>query len=250
MAIGRRQAPPWMQPRTPCACFPAPLRTHCAPHAAETAPGTFRGPSVYITGAEPRREHSSAMETPQSLDLAESFSSQKVKKRFLSVVIPLQKLLNTHGFSATFNDDGCDATKLFIVRGASGVLLGLMEGERRSHRTDLIFIIVDVSVSALNTRGCARTRTDSIVGIIRTMETWMILGVDEIPDAELKRSWERTLIRCCMCHVKEYPDSIKFKQCRLCHDSERTQRLPAWVGFYCSSACQSADWKEHKQTFH
>jgi hypothetical protein len=178
--------------------------------------------------------------------MAEAFHGTRLRKRFLSEMVPLQKLLVAHGVDAVFAPNG-PPTCLLIARRDTGakVIVGIPEGERRRLDTDPVFHMhrFDAAGKAIECGDVNQWR-----GVYTVLMQWHILGPDDIPEDALKQLGREAGIRCACCHRLQPYKAPRFKQCRCCRDAERPQRFPAFNGFYCSEDCQATHWPLHRAT--
>lgn len=173
--------------------------------------------------------------------LAEQFPNSRTRKRFLSQILPLQKLLRMYGLGAKI----VNKTWFCIQKQELNVIVGLELGDRRFHDDDNIFVVCLI-------RGIDyHVKANQLKGVIRTLVRWGLLGVDEIPEEMIEKTVEEGRIRCDSCEKPQLCIfSERFKQCKLCNTRERVEDEPGFNGFYCCKQCQVADWSKHRKLFH
>ena len=182
------------------------------------------------------------MSGKHSIELAKEFPNTRTRKRFLSQILPLQKLLRMYGLNAQI----VNRTWFYIKKQELNVVVGLKMGDCRFQNDDDIFCIcllernVDYHVNA-----------NQLKGVIRTLVRWGLLRMNEIPEEMIEQTVEEGFIRCDSCDRAQLCRfSHRFKQCKLCNDRERVEDEPGFNGFYCCKECQVANWSEHKRLFH
>jgi hypothetical protein len=188
--------------------------------------------------------------TPK-IELAKSFPNSKVRKRFLKQMVPLHRLLDAHGFDCAFLVFSDSPTMLRISRNDQVMVVGLMDGDTSFKDTDLIFCVCLVKSVGKGVNGLDYiVRVNQLRGVIRTMWRWGVLGCDEIPEDNIDKAIEDARISCSACHGPQPCFGERFKQCKLCSETEKEQQIPDFRGYYCCSACQRSDWNQHKRAHH
>jgi hypothetical protein len=179
-----------------------------------------------------------------SLELGRRFENSRVRKRFLTQMVPLRNLLREYGYESSI----VACAWLYIKRpgNAYGAVVALQEGELRFGDRDAIF-----RVCCLDRSVKYHVNTNQIRGVLQTLVRWGLLGANEIPEETVKQTIEKGRIRCGHCGQAQISAlNHRFKQCKLCKDTEKSEDAPAFNGFYCSKRCQVAHWQDHKKRFH
>ncbi len=185
------------------------------------------------------------------VDLAKTFECSKVKKRFLKQAVALKRVLEAHGFNASFPPCFSAPTVLGISRGEHFVAFGTLTGERRFQ--EAAPILYTCNISGWETfPGTRCVASDQNRGALEGLIGWGMLREDEITQEELEGMFDDCLIRCSRCQARQpYAEGApRFKQCSLCHREDKTKWIPDYHGFYCGGACQAEDWAEHKKKYH
>jgi hypothetical protein len=184
------------------------------------------------------------MDSDTKIECAEKFSNSKVKKRFLTQMIPLKSLLTVHGLGAFF----ALPTIFCITNRTNKIVVALEEGECRFGDNDLIFCIFDLD--EIHQPGY-HVRANSMKGVIRTLVRWNVIGENEITDDEIDVTAELGHTHCACCGRRQtFMQSCRYKQCKICHDRDKREDFPGFNGFYCSKDCQKRNWATHKKQFH
>ena len=181
-----------------------------------------------------------------SITIASEFSNSKVRKRFLTQMMPLQNLLIKHGLDAFFHHNHAPTAIFILNKEGQTVIVGIEEGERRYHDIDLIFCIFN-PVSQMQ----YHVKVNQMKGVLRTLVRWGMLGENQIDEDDIDAAVQEGYIHCSGClSPQTFMATHRFKQCAICHAREKAERLPRFQGFYCSKECQQRHWKEHKMLLH
>lgn len=171
------------------------------------------------------------------IPFAKRFENSRVRKRFLSQMIPMCKLLIRYGMEVRFAE-----TLISIEKQDLQFFVFLEEGERRYSELDMIFLVSDA-------RRKGSVAANQMRGILRTLVRWGALTKDEIPSEEIDKAVDEARIKCAGC-CRAQMFGERFKQCRTCRDNDMAARLPEFKGFYCCMDCQRRDWTRHKVEDH
>jgi len=172
------------------------------------------------------------------IPVAKRFESSRVRKRFLSQIIPMTRLLSRYGFEITMTE-----TLVSLKKSGLEFYVFVREGEQRYSRNDMIFLICDKRESQYH------VAANQMSGILRTLVRWGALAQDEIPPHEIEETLDAARIQCAGCGDTE-PMNQRFMQCKVCHERDRMHTLPEFKGFYCCVECQRRDWTRHKAEDH
>jgi len=167
---------------------------------------------------------------------ATHFENSKVRKRFLSQMIPLCSLLNRHGIVAELKK-----TNVLVEKDGRKVYVVLEKGETRYSETDLIFKVACEELNYL-------VEANQMRGVIRTLVRWGVLSQEDISEEEIEETSEQCRISCANCGMAQCMN--RFMQCKVCNERDKCSDFPCFRGFYCCKACQVEDWKRHKAEDH
>ena len=175
----------------------------------------------------------------ESIPVSNRFENSRVRKRFLSQMIPMCGLLRRHGVQADVID-----TLVRIRRDERLVFVFLRDGEKRFSDLDMIFLVGDCNRSY-------SVAANQMCGVLRTLVRWGVLAHGEISEKEIYDTVDSACIRCAGCgELQKDLLGTRFKQCKVCRDRDDAMALPEFKGFYCCSDCQRSDWARHKAEDH
>jgi len=169
-----------------------------------------------------------------TIPFSKRFENSRVRKRFLSQMIPMCGLLRRHGLEADVAN-----TLVRIRRDDRFAFVFLEEGEKRFADTETIFL---VGYSKRN----YSVASNHMSGVLRTLMRWGFLADGEISEEEICNTVVSACIRCAGCGGM----GKRFRQCKMCKDRDDATALPRFRGFYCGSDCQRRDWARHKAEDH
>ena len=185
---------------------------------------------------------------------ADEFVSHRVRKRFLTQMIPLRRLLIAHGFDVRFPSKGSPVT-LSIQRNGENrlVFVGTQAGSVDFKEADMVFRMIRlqrVEGSGDFQFPAPSVRSNHLAGLLEALEHWGVLRPNEITKREILEASLEAKIKCGACCEVQTDKTHRFKQCALCSRKDKSQRLPDFNGFYCSKGCQASHWPTHRRRCH
>ena len=169
-----------------------------------------------------------------SIKPATRFENSKVRRRFLTQIFPLARLLEKHGLCCAFL-----MPSIFRITAQERQCMVFVEdGERRFDLDAMIFVMAET-----HREGGLCMTCNQLSGVVRVLEKWGYLARGAVSEEDLGRTLFEACAACCHCGVRLQA----LKQCALSKQDDKELQFPAYEGFYCCKTCQTDHWAVHRR---